>query len=89
MVENGIVVHSNSPYNSNPLLVTRKDDKQRFVIDFRELNKTTVSDSYPLPNVEELIDQTFGCRYFTQLDLASGYWAVPISEADRCKTGKS
>ena len=89
MVDNGIIVPSNSPYNSSPLLVKRKDGKQRFVIDFRELNKTTVSDSYPLPNVEELIDQTFGCRYFTQLDLASGYWAIPISEDDRCKTAFS
>ena len=84
MIEHDIIEPSCSPYNSNPLLVTKDSDQsKRFVVDFRLLNRTTVPDTYPLPSVDELVDQTLSCKFFTQLDLASGYWTVPISK-DHC-----
>ena len=89
MVKNDIIRQSKSSYNSNPLLVDKKDKTKRFVIDFRNLNETTVPDSYPLPNVDDLIDQCYGCNFFSQLDLASGYWGVPIVENDKHKTAFS
>ena len=61
----------------------------RFVIDLRSINLNTIQDTYPLPCVQELIDQTFGCNFFSQLDLASGYWAIPIATSDRAKTAFS
>ena len=89
MLKHGIIRPSKSPYNSNIHLVPKKDGSQRFCIDYRNLNKNTVKDSYPLPNVEDMISNMRGCKYFTQLDLASGYWCVPIREEDRKKTAFS
>ena len=89
MQENGIIRPSKSPYNSNPVLVNKNDGSKRFVIDFRNLNKNSVQDSYPLPDVNDLIDVCLDCNFFTQLDLASGYWCLEINENDRKKTAFS
>ena len=89
MIKNGIIEESASPYNSNIILVDKDDGAKRFVVDYRELNKDTIPDTYPLPIVDEMLEQSFGWRFFSQLDLASGYWAIPITEADRRKTAFS
>ena len=89
MIEHDIIEPSSSPFNSNPLLVSKEDNSKRFVVDFRLVNRNTVQDTYPLPTVEELVDEAFGCTFFSQLDLASGYWTVPISESHRHKTAFS
>ena len=89
MLNNGIIRPSKSPYNSNPLLVTKQDNTKRFVIDFRNLNKNTIQDSYPLPDVNDMIDACLNCNYFTQLDLASGYWCLEVHEDDKKKTSFS
>ena len=92
MIKNGIIEESASPYNSNIILkkkVDKDDGTKRFVVDYRELNTDTIPDTYPLPIVDEMLEQSFGWRFFSQLDLASGYWAIPITEADRCKTAFS
>ena len=89
MVENGIIRESVSSYNANPLLVDKKGGEKRFVIDFRSLNKITVRDNYPIPHVDDIIEKTRGSKFYTELDLASGYWCVPILEEDRHKTAFS
>ena len=86
MIKNKIVQESCSPYSSNPVMVTKKDETKRFCVDFRSLNNTTIKDTYPLPNVEEIIEKFKGSRYFTQLDLASGYWGIPMHPQDVEKT---
>ena len=86
MLENNIIQESSSPYSSNPLMVTKKDGCKRFCVDFRTLNANTVKDTYPLPNVDDMLDQFWGCNYFTQLDLASGYWGIPMHPDDIEKT---
>ena len=88
-IKNGIIEESASPYNRNIILVDKDDGTKRFVADYRELNKDTIPDTYPLPIVDEMLEQSFGWRFFSQLDFASGYWAIPITEADRCKTAIS
>ena len=86
MLENNIIQESSSPYSSNPLMVTKKDGDKRFCVDFRTLNANTIKDTYPLPNVDDMLDQFWGCKYFTQLDLASGYWGIPMHPEDIEKT---
>ena len=89
MLDNNIIRNSSSAYNSNPLLVNKKDGTKRFVVDFRSLNKITYPDKYPLPNVNEIIEECRNAKWFSQLDLAAGYWCVPIAEKDRHKTAFS
>lgn len=86
MLDNEIVRPSASPYSSNAVMITKKDDSLRFCVDFRTLNDHTAKDTYPLPNVQDIIDNTRGSRYFSQVDLASGYWGIPIHEKDSEKT---
>ena len=82
MFENGIIQESVSPYNSNILLTDKKDNTKRFVIDFRTLNKNTVQDAYPLPDIQDILDNCKGAEYLTQLDLAAGYWGIQLDPAD-------
>ena len=64
MVQDGIARLSNSPWAHNVVSVTKKDGTERFVVDYRELNKVTVKDSYPMPDVQEIIDKMNGSKYF-------------------------
>jgi hypothetical protein len=63
--------------------------KWRICVDFRKLNEITIGDSYPLPNIQDILDKLGRARYFTALDCASGYLQVPIAEGDRHKTAFS
>ena len=85
-VEDGVARPSNSPWAHSVILVKKKDGTQRFVVDYRQLNKVTVKDSYPMPDVREIIDKMNGSKYFSKVDMASAYWAVSIRESDRHKT---
>ncbi|PNF18384.1 hypothetical protein B7P43_G12483 [Cryptotermes secundus] len=94
MLEEDIVTPSNSGWNFPLLVVPKKLDasgkrKWRICVDFRKLNEVTVGDSYPLPNIQDILDKLGRARYFTALDCASGYLQVPIAEEDRCKTAFS
>ena len=55
-------------------------------MDYRKLNKITKCDAYPLPRIDEILDSLGKAKYFTSLDLASGYWQVEMNESDREKT---
>ena len=63
MLKNNIIQESTSPFNSNILLVKKDDGSKRFVLDFKNLNKNTKQDSYPLPNVEEMLEKMHGYIY--------------------------
>ena len=86
MIKDGIACLSTSPWASNLLLIKKKDGTTRFIIDYRQLNDVTVKDSYPMPNVREIIDNMKGSKYFSKIDTASAYWTVPIREEDPQKT---
>ena len=86
MLKQGIIEPSTSSWSSPIILVEKKDESPRFCVDFRKLNNVPAKDAYPLPNAEELIDELSGSRWFSTLDLASGYWQVELDPIDREKT---
>ena len=86
-MQNGNVIQpSNSPWASPIVLVQKKDGTLRFCIDYRNLNAVTKLDKFPLPRIDDLLDQLGQSQYFTTLDLAAGYWQVKVSDESREKT---
>ena len=86
MLDLEIIEPSKSPYSSPVVLVRKKDGSCRFCIDFRGLNKITVFDAEPIPNVEDLFVRLAHSRVFTKIDLAKGYWQILVLPEDRPKT---
>jgi hypothetical protein len=81
LLQNNIIRESNSPYASSVLLVKKKTGEYRLCIDYGPLNKITVKDKYPLPLIEEQLRRLSGFRYFTTLDLFSGYYHIPMAKS--------
>ena len=86
MLEHDIIQPSTSPWASAIVLVKKKDGSRRFCIDYRRLNDVTVKDAYPLPRIDESLDQLAGAKWFSCLDLSAGYWQVEVDPDDRQKT---
>ena len=86
MLEKGVIVPSKSPFSSPIVMVPKKDGSNRMCIDYRKLNDLTVKDAYPLPRIGQTIDALQGAGVFSSLDLASGYWQIPVAAEDRHKT---
>ena len=86
MLEQGIVQPSQSPWSSPVVLVQKKDGSTRFCVDYRKLNNLTLKDSYPLPRIDESLDALQGSKWFSTLDLQSGYFQVEMDPTDAEKT---
>ena len=77
MQQSGVIQPSSSPWAS-PVVMVRKDGSHRFCVDYRLLNAVTKPDLYPLPRIDDLLDQLGKSHYFSTLDLASGYWQIQV-----------
>jgi hypothetical protein len=86
MQKDDIISPTTSPWAAPVVLVKKKDGSYRFCIDYRALNKITKRDVYPLPRIDDALDSLGSAKFFTTLDLPSGFWQVPMDEADREKT---
>jgi hypothetical protein len=86
LLHKGHIYPSSSPCGSLIVLVQKKDRTWRLCIDYRALNKITVRNRYPIPRIDELLDQITGAKYFSKIDLKPGYHQILIEKTDVWKT---
>ena len=86
MLDADVIRRSRSPWSFPVVIVDKKECSKRFCVDFRRLNKVTKKNSYPLPLIDDILALLGKAKYFTSLDLKSGYWQVAMDEKDKEKT---
>ncbi|CAL8119337.1 unnamed protein product [Prunus armeniaca] len=86
LVDIGFIRPSVSPWGAPVLFVKKKDGSMRLCIDYRQLNKVTVRNCYPLPRIDDLFDQLRGAKYFSKIDMRSGYHQLKVREDNIPKT---
>src|SRR6185295_10110420 len=87
--QQGLIVPSHSPWTSPALVVGKANGKLRLVVDYRQLNKVTKPDAYPLPKIADMLDAMAHCKFFSTFDLTSGFWQVRMNAQDQEKTAFS
>ena len=85
LLDKGFIRPSTSPWGAPVLFVKKKDGTLRLCIDYRQLNKVTIKNKYPLPRIDDLFDQLQGAEYFSKIDLQSGYNQLRIKKEDTLK----
>ena len=86
LLKKGYIRPNVSPWGDHVLFVKKKDGTLRLCIDYRQLNKATVKNKYPLPRIDDLFDQLRGSKVFSKIDLRSGYHQIRIKNEDISKT---
>ena len=76
MLKNGVIRKAKGPWGSPVVIVDKKDGTKRFCIDYRKINDITVTDAYPLPRIDDLLERFRKANWFSSIDLASGYWQI-------------
>ena len=86
MLDKGFIKPSVSPWSAPILFLKKNDGTLRMCIDYRQINKVTVKNKYPLPRIEALFDQLKGTGIFSKIDLRSGYYQLRVKDVDVTKT---
>ena len=86
LLSQGFITQSTSPFASLVLLVQKKDGIWRFCVDYRKLNSLTINNRFPLPIIEEILDELAGTKFFTKLDMTAGYHQIRMAASDEFKT---
>jgi hypothetical protein len=86
LLAKGLITTSTSPFSNPVLLVLKKDGSWQFCVDYRRLNALTIKNSFPMPLIKEILDELAGTKYFTKLDMRSGYHQVRMQVGDEYKT---
>ena len=86
LLDKGFIRLSVSPWGAPVLFVKKKDGTLQMCINYRQINKVTVKNKYPLPRIEDLFDQLKGAGVFSKIDLRSGYYQLRVKEVDVPKT---
>ena len=85
-MDKGFIRPSTSPYSASVLFVKKKDKTLRLCIDYRQLNRVTIKNRYPLPRIDDLFDQLRGARVYSKKDLRTGYHQLSVRDTDIPKT---
>jgi hypothetical protein len=86
LLETGMITHNHSPFASPDLLVKKKDGIWRFCVDYRKLNDMTIKNRFPMPIIEEILDELASSKFFTKLDMKAGYHQIKMLPSDEHKT---
>ena len=86
MLDEQVIRHSVSLWSSSIVLVYKKSGELRFCVDYRKLNQITRNDALPLPRISDLLDSVKDAKYFSTLNLRSGYWQIPVEPEDCQRT---
>lgn len=86
MLSKGVIEPSKSDYAAPVVMIRKKDGTYRLCIDYRKLNAITKDDMFPIPRIDDILDNLGKARVFSNIDLKSGYWQVLMAEEDKPKT---
>ena len=88
LLDHGLIKRYVSRFSFSITLVSKKDEgpKNRLRVYFRKLSQVTIQDNHPFPRIEDIIDKLYGCTVFTALDIASGFWHIPVDPSSVRKT---